>query len=78
LIERKDNVINMCEIKFTSEAFAVDKKYYQVLLSRPERIREIVSPKMSIHSTLITTFGLVRNEYSSAFNNVVTMDDLFA
>ena len=78
LIERKDNVINMCEIKFTSEAFAVDKKYYQILLSRPERIREIVSPKMSIHSTLITTFGLVRNEYSGAFTNVVTMDDLFA
>ena len=56
----------------------IDKKYYQILLSRPERIREIVSPKMSIHSTLITTFGLVRNEYSGAFTNVVTMDDLFA
>ena len=78
MIERKDNAINMCEIKFTSEPFVVDKKYYQVLLGRPERIREIASPKMSIHSTLITTFGLMRNEYSSAFTNVVTMDDLFA
>ncbi len=78
LIESKANVINMCEIKFTSEAFAVDKKYCQIILSRPERKREIVSPRMSIRSTLITTFGLVRNEYSGAFTNVVTMDDLFA
>jgi hypothetical protein len=77
LIERNDNVINMCELKFTSEDFAVDKSYYRVLLSRPERIREIVSPKISIQSTLITTYGLKRNEYSSAFANVVTLDDLF-
>ena len=78
LIQRNDNVINMCEIKFTSEDFTVDKNYYRVLLSRPERIRELVSPKTSIQSTLITTYGLKRNEYSGAFTNVITMDDLFS
>ena len=77
LIERSDNVINMCELKFTSEDFSVDKGYYRVLLSRPERIREIVSPKVSIQSTLITTYGLKRGEYSSAFTNVITLEDLF-
>ncbi len=77
LIQRNDNVINMCEIKFTSEDFIVDKKYYRVLLSRPERIRKMVSPKISVYSTLITTYGLIQNEYSGAFVNVVTMDDLF-
>ena len=77
LIQRNDNVINMCEIKFTSDDFTVDKNYYRVLLSRPNQIRKHVSPKISILSTLITTFGLKQNEYSSAFTNVVTMDDLF-
>jgi hypothetical protein len=77
LIHRNDNVINMCEIKFLSEDFKVDKNYYRVLLSRPERIRELVSPKISIYSTLITTFGLKHNEYSGVFTNVITMDDLF-
>ena len=77
LIQRNDNVINMCEIKFTNDDFTVDKKYYRVLLSRPDQIRKLVSPKISIHSTLITTFGLRQNEYSSAFTNVVTMDDLY-
>lgn len=78
LIQRADNVVNMCEMKFTSEDYSVDKKYYRTLLSRSERVREMVSPKVSVHSTLITTFGLKHNEYSGAFSNVVTMDDLFS
>ena len=78
LIQRNDNVVNVCEMKFVSEDFSVDKAYYRTLLSRAERVREAVSPKMSVVSTLVTTFGLKRNEYSAAFSNVVTMDDLFA
>lgn len=77
LIHRNDNVINMCEIKFLSEDFTVDKSYYRVLLSRPERLRELISPKISIYNTLITTFGLKQNEYSGVFANVVILDDLF-
>ena len=37
-----------------------------------------VSPKMTIRSTLITTFGLMQNEYSGVFTNVITLNDLFA
>ncbi|MBQ7372090.1 MAG: AAA family ATPase [Blautia sp.] len=77
LIHRNDNVINMCEIKFVSEDFKVDKSYYRVLLGRPEKILQQVSPKISVYNTLITTFGLTHNEYSGVFTNVVTMDDLF-
>lgn len=33
--------------------------------------------KMIIHNTLITTYGLKYNEYSSDFDSVVTLDDLF-
>lgn len=77
LIHRNDNVINMCEIKFLSEDFVVDKDYYRVLLSRPEKLKKLVSPKVSIFNTLITTFGLKQNEYSGVFVNIVTMDDLF-
>lgn len=78
LIQRADNVVNMCEMKFTSEDYSVDKRYYRILLSRAERVREMVSKKASVHSTLITTFGLKLNEYSGAFSSVVTMDDLFS
>lgn len=77
LISRNDNVINMCEIKYYSSEFSVNKDYYQLLLKRQTILSESVSPKMVIHSTLITTFGLSHNEYSGAFTNVIVLDDLF-
>ncbi|MBR2811381.1 MAG: hypothetical protein IKD69_08375 [Solobacterium sp.] len=78
LLIRNDNVINMCEIRFTNDEFTVDKSYYRTLLSRPEKVMKLVSRKTSIHSTLITTFGLKHNEYSGVFTNVITLDDLFS
>ena len=67
----------MCEIKYYSSEFLVNKDYYQLLLKRQTILSESVSPKMVIHSTLITTFGLSHNEYSGAFTNVIVLDDLF-
>lgn len=77
LISRNDKVINMCEIKYYGGEFSVNKDYYQVLLRRQTILAEHVSPKVAIHSTLITTFGLTDNEYSGAFTNVIVLDDLF-
>ncbi len=40
-------------------------------------LAENVSPKVAIHSTLITTFSLMQNEYSGAVTNAIVLDDLF-
>jgi len=78
VISRNDNVVNMCEIKYYGDIFTVDKRYYQVLLRRQEILSKELSPRVSVHNTLITTFGLAYNEYSGIFKNVLTLDDLFA
>lgn len=78
LIIRKDNVINMCELKFYSGDFEVTKDYYRTLLSRETMLQNEISPKIAIRDTLITTFGLKKNEYSGIFTNVILLDDLFA
>lgn len=78
LIIRNDNVVNMCELKYYGGDFTVNSSYYKTLLHRQEVLAAEVSPKYSIHSTLITTFGLVRNEYSGIFTNIITLDDLFS
>ena len=67
----------MCEIKFYSGPFKVSKAYYSKILERQTVLSEMVSPKIAIHSTLITTFGLHKSEYSSAFVDTIVMDDLF-
>ena len=77
LIDRSDNVLNCCEIKFYSTDFAVDKEYYRVMLHRQETLLKEVSPKVSIQSVLITTFGLTHNEYAGCFSNVITLKHLF-
>lgn len=77
IIERKDNIVNMCEMKFYGGEFTVDKNYDQILRNRMLLLGKEISPKMAIHSVLITTFGLKYNEYSGDFVKVITMDDLF-
>ena len=77
LITRNDNVINMCEIKHYNGPFKVDKAYYAKVLRRQSILAESLSPKIVVHSTLITTFELTSNEYSAAFVNTITLDDLF-
>lgn len=77
IIMRKDNAVNMCEIKFYSDDFVVDRDYYRTILRRTDMLSKVISPKISVFSTLITTYGLKRNEYSGAFVKTITFDDLF-
>ena len=77
LIERRDDVVNMCEIKFYSDDFTVDKSYYRTVIRRQGLLEKYLKRKNVIHNTLITTYGLTYNEYSGVFTNVITLDDLF-
>ena len=77
IITRSDNVVNMCELKYYGDDYSVKKDYYRKILRRQELLREVIPAKVSIQSTLITTFGLVKNEYNGAFSNVIVLDDLF-
>ena len=77
LIDRRDNIVDMCEMKFYSEEFTVDKNYHAILVHRQNVLSDILPKRKSVHNVLVTTFGLKYNEYSGDFQNVVTLDDLF-
>lgn len=77
IIERNDNIVNMCEIKFYGDEFVVDKSYDLTLRKRCSVLQEYIPKKSAIHSTLITTYGLKENEYKWDFVKVICMDDLF-
>ena len=78
LIERNDHVVNMCELKYYSGSFSVDKDYHQKLIKREELLSSHLAPNEAVHNTLITTHGLERNEYSGIFSKVITLKDLFS
>ena len=77
IIKRNDNIVNMCEMKYYSTDFMVNKKYYAVLRNRQELLEKEIPSKMVIHNVLITTNGLKYNEYSGIFDNIITLDELF-
>ncbi|MGM9780705.1 MAG: ATP-binding protein [Candidatus Cryptobacteroides sp.] len=77
IIERKDNIVNMCEMKFYNDEYSVTKSYDRVLVGRYNRLDSMIPKRCTINTVLVTTFGLAYNEYSSSFQAVVTLDDLF-
>ena len=77
LIERKDNVVNMCEMKFYSELITISKAYHAKLVHRQNLLMKNLSRKTVVQPVLVTTEGLVYNEYSGIFQNVVVIDNLF-
>jgi uncharacterized protein len=64
LIDRADNVINICEIKFHKTPFIIDKNHYLNLKNKISEFQSVAKPKKNIFLTMITTYGLKENEYS--------------
>lgn len=76
LIERADDVVNVCEMNFYQAPFAITKSYAQVLSRRLQTLQEKY-PNRTFHLTYIGNTELVRNEYSDLFVSSVTLDELF-
>ena len=77
LIERADRVVNLCEMKFTQDDFVITKDYDERLRRKLSALIERTGGKRNIQMTLVTTFGLKMNMYSSRIQRVVTLDNLF-
>ena len=77
LIDRKDHVINICEIKFSVSEYEIDKDYDMKLRNKISSFIKATNSKKSIQLIMITTYGIKQNKYSGLIQNEVTMDDLF-
>lgn len=78
IIERRDQVINVCEAKFTTAPYILTEKYLLELNERIEDFRSSVKTSYAIHLTIIASSGLADNEYSHQVQSVVTLKDLMS
>ena len=78
IIERADNVTNLCEIKYSKGPYTIDVQEENKLRNRISDFETETGINTAIHLTLITTFGLKSNAHSSEITNVILLDDLFA
>ncbi len=77
IIDRNDNTINLCEMKFSNKAFTIDKDYHHNLMNKVDCIQEYTSHNKTIILTMITTYGIKHNGYWNIVQKEVTMNDLF-
>ncbi len=77
IIDRRDRVINLCEMKFSLSEYAIDKDYDEKLRKRIETFRKNSKTKKAVQIVFVTTYGVESNQYSGIVQKQVTLDDLF-
>lgn len=78
LLDRQDRCINICEMKFSSSEFVIDKKYAAELDTKVNVFRAETGTKKTLFPTLITTYGTRKNEYYlGRIQAEVLIEDLF-
>lgn len=78
VIDRRDGVINLCEMKFSEGAFVIDKRYAGELRNKRDVFRRVTATRKALFLTMVTSRGLEANELSSELiQNAVTADALF-
>ena len=78
LIDRDDNVMNLCEMKFYNAPYTIDKKYYLNLKNKVSEFKKDTNTKKNVFITMVTTYGVNENEYSKELvQNNLDIDALF-
>jgi len=78
LIDRRDFVINICEMKYSESEFVIDKSYAADLEKKRKVFKQESGTRKSLFLTMITTFGIKDNTYATQLiQNSITMDALF-
>ncbi len=77
ILDRADNVINVCEMKYAAGAYAIDKATVRSLEQKVGTFRGVTKTRKAIHLTLVTANGVLKNAYSGRVQSEVTLNDLF-
>ena len=78
LIDRADNCINLCEIKYSAEEFLIDKAYDKELREKKAIFQAKTHTKKNIFLTLISPYGVKKNNYfHELVQSEVILEDLF-
>lgn len=77
LIERSDQLINLCEIKFAKAPYSLTEDEEMRLRVRMDDFQRETGTRYGILLTMITTYGMRQNGHSDCVDAEVRMNDLF-
>ncbi|PCH57382.1 MAG: ATPase [Legionellales bacterium] len=79
VIDRSDNCINLCEIKFSKNKLRIDKNYANNLNHKKAVFQAQTNSRKSLFTTLITTYGTEHNNnYINSVDQELTIDIFFS
>ena len=64
ILDRNDRIITICEMKFSTQPYAITKAYAEKLQHKIFTFRSETETQKSVFLTLITAHGLVQNQYA--------------
>lgn len=77
LIDRADDVIDVCEMKWASSEYIIDKKYEGELRNKVSALCAVTGTRKAVHLIMVTTFGVSHNMYYDSIQSEITLDSLF-
>jgi hypothetical protein len=78
LIDRQDHCINVCEIKFSIDAFDITRTYAEELQNKLMTFRIATKTRKTLFLTMITTYGVKNiNNHAGLIQYELSMEDLF-
>jgi hypothetical protein len=77
VIYRNDRVINLCEMKYATNEYVITKEYNDKLRRKKACFIEETKNRNTVHTTMITPYGVKHNAYWGNIQSEVKMDDLF-
>lgn len=78
LIDRADNALNLCEIKFANDTYRLDKTTAAAIRHKVSSLRQHLKRRKSIFPVMITPFGCEKNmHYLGLITRELDLDTLF-
>lgn len=77
LIDRNDGIINLCEMKFSEQEYAITQDEEMKLRRRRGNFIDATKTKKAVHITLVTPYGIKSNIHAAVAQNQICMEDLF-
>ena len=77
LIDRADNVINLCEMKYSYGKYDLTPAECDKLLRRRDVFISVTGTEKSVHLTMVTPKGVAESPERHILQSEVTLDDFF-
>ena len=77
MIDRKDGIINLCEMKYSDEQFVIDQDVEEDFIHKREAFREGVKPDKALHITMISASGVKDTKHKAVAQRIINGEELF-